>query len=74
MSIFVCPECAAQIDADLYAEDIYCDGENDPICMNCHDDRFAKEYAYWKPLYDAEVRAGIAGPDAMTQEEARALK
>lgn len=74
MSIFVCPECSVQIDTDFYADEIYSDGENDPICMNCHEDWVAKEYAHWKPVYDGEVLAGIAGPDSMTQEESRKLK
>lgn len=28
-------------------------------CMDCYDIRFTKEYAYWKPLYDAEKAMGL---------------
>ena len=62
MSIFVCPRCSKYIDLDFDSEEVYSDGENDDICMDCHDKRVQKEYAYWKPLYDAEVRAGLYDP------------
>ena len=65
MSIFVCPECAKHIDTDFHTEDVYSDGENDPICMDCREDYEKRQYAYWKPLYDGEVQAGIAGPNLM---------
>lgn len=65
MSIFVCPLCSTYIDTDFNSEDVYDDGENDPICMDCHDERVAKEYAYWKPLYDGEVQAGLSAQMTM---------
>ena len=41
-------------------DEIY-DGENG-ICETCHDAWFASELAYWKPLYDGEVAAGLHDP------------
>ena len=59
MSIFVCPRCSKQIDTDFHVEDIYDDGENDPICLECYEDSVDKEMAYWWPLYKGEKQAGL---------------
>ena len=29
------------------------------ICEECHEKWFQEQIAYWKPLYDAEKRAGL---------------
>jgi hypothetical protein len=61
MSIFVCPLCSKHIDTDFHSEDIYDDGENDPVCQDCEDNRIQAMYNYWYPLYKGEVQAGLVG-------------
>ena len=72
MSIFVCPRCSKHIDLDFNSEDVYDDGENDPICMDCYEDSVDKEMAYWWPLYKGEKSAGLH--EGLTVEEMRKLK
>lgn len=62
MSIFVCPKCGKQIDSDYNLEDIYYDGENDDICLECYEESLDQEMAYWWPLYRGEVIAGFHRP------------
>ena len=42
------------------------DRENE-ICVDCYEQWFQDECAYWRPLYDGEVLAGIHCPN--TTEE-----
>ena len=58
---YICTTCKQPKDA----EEIF-DKENG-ICEVCHDKWFQAEYAYWRPLYDGEVLAGIHRPN--TTEE-----
>ena len=72
MSIFVCPRCSVYIDTDFNSEDIYDDGENDPICVDCHDEWFEAQSKYWYALYKGEFQAGLH--TQMTTDEMRKLK
>lgn len=31
------------------------------MCEDCHDKWFQEQYAYWRPLYEGEVLAGLVG-------------
>jgi len=44
------------------------DGESGE-CDLCADERLQREYARLKPVYDAEVKAGVHGPSYMQQDE-----
>lgn len=51
METFTCEKCGQP------SEEVGCK-END-WCMDCYEEWFASEWAYWKPLYDGEKQAGL---------------
>jgi hypothetical protein len=57
MILFNCEECGRAVLDD----EVGFDGENN-LCTECVDKWTAEQVAYWRPLYDAEVAAGIHNP------------
>jgi len=55
---FLCELCGAPVHED---EEVGPCFENNH-CTKCVDEWTAKQVAYWRPLYDAEVAAGIHDP------------
>jgi hypothetical protein len=56
--LFLCERC----EAPVHEDDIGFDGENGH-CPDCVSDWNSEQIAYWKPLYDAEVAAGLHDPE-----------
>jgi hypothetical protein len=57
MILFNCERC----DSAVLDDDVGFDGENN-LCCACVDEWTEKQISYWRPLYDAEERAGIHNP------------
>jgi hypothetical protein len=57
MILFRCERC----ERSVLDGEVGFDGENN-FCVVCVDEWTEKQIAYWRPLYDAEVRAGIHNP------------
>ena len=55
-------DCYCETCKQPKTDDEIIDKENG-ICETCHDAWLAKEYAYWKPLYDGEVLGGFHNPE-----------
>jgi hypothetical protein len=55
--LFLCERC----DRPVHEDDHGFDGENN-LCATCVDEWTEKQARYWRPLYDAEVAAGIHDP------------
>lgn len=53
MSDIKCEHCGEYVESVNEAD----------MCDECHEQWFQKEYAYWKPLYDGEVLAGLVRND-----------
>lgn len=54
---FYCERCGCGV----LDTDVGFDGENN-LCRACVDKWTAEQVAYWRPLYDAEVAAGLHDP------------
>lgn len=50
---YTCDTCKQLFDYDEIMDRENC------ICETCHDKRCKEEYAYFKPIYDGEVLAGL---------------
>jgi hypothetical protein len=57
MILFHCERC----ERSVLDGEVGFDGENN-LCVVCVDEWTEKQIAYWRPLYGAEVRAGIHNP------------
>lgn len=56
--LFRCERCETLV----HEEEVGFDGENNH-CPKCVEEWAAEQNAYWRPLYDGEVQAGLHDPE-----------
>lgn len=56
--LFLCERCGSEVCEDDHGWE----SEGEDLCETCVDKWTKAQIAHWKPLYDAEVAAGIHDP------------